>query len=496
MVKKINLLNAANIINLGLTHNNLEIKNYVGLKKTRENEKQDLCLLCNMLFSLDKNYHYIENFYLNYKIPQIDKEFDLLRIGKTSIVNIELKSQHIDEEKILKQLQRNHYYLSFLDRKTYCFTFIAGNKSIYQYNDSDNKLIKVDIQQILQALEEIQDDPTCPNDLFVPSNYLISPFNNTESFLENKYFLTQQQEKIEKEILKQLECNPYSICSIAGEAGTGKTSLTYHLAKTLKEKGVTIVHCASSNDGIEKLKENGWKISIIRDFNYDVKLEIDVIIFDEAHRLGLSKLKEFVEKVKNQKYIIFSHDVNQKLNPHNKAEEVVEYIESIADYKPKLSKKIRYNKAIASFIVKLFNLKEIKKGDSHQRDYHNVLLCYMVDTNQAKEYVRYLVEKKGYKHIYLTTSTINNGEKLRAVRFDSDISSHKSIGQEFDKVLVTITEDFYYTDDGRLGYRSSSYYKATETLFQAITRTRKELMVVIINNPEVYKNCVQILYGN
>lgn len=117
----------------------------------------------------------------------------------------------------------------------------------------------------------------------------------------------------------------------------------------------------------------------------------------------------------------------------------------------------------------------------------------MADINQTKEYISYLVEKKNYKHIYLTTSTIDDYEKLCVVRFDSDTSSHQSIGQEFNKVLVTITEDFYYEYNGKLNYRSKSYYKATETLFQALTRTRKELMIIIINNPELCKQCVMIM---
>ena len=123
-------------------------------------------MLCNIILSLEKDFHCVENFYLNYKIPQINKEFDLLRIGKTSIVNIELKSKNIDEERILKQLQRNYYYLSFLDRKIYCFTFIAEDKSVYQYDN--NELLKVDIAEIVKALKEVQDDIACPNDLATP----------------------------------------------------------------------------------------------------------------------------------------------------------------------------------------------------------------------------------------------------------------------------------------------------------------------------------------
>ena len=98
VLKKVNLLNIANIINLELVNDNPEVKKYTGLEGTKDNEQKDLCLLYDMILSLEKDYHCVENFYLNYKIPQINKEFDLLRIGKTSIVNIELKSKNIDEE--------------------------------------------------------------------------------------------------------------------------------------------------------------------------------------------------------------------------------------------------------------------------------------------------------------------------------------------------------------------------------------------------------------
>lgn len=100
MAKRVNLLNINNIINLELVNDNHEVKKYTGLEYAKDNEQKDLCLLCDMILSLEKDYHCVENFYLNYKIPQINKEFDLLRIGETSIINIELKSKNIEEGKI------------------------------------------------------------------------------------------------------------------------------------------------------------------------------------------------------------------------------------------------------------------------------------------------------------------------------------------------------------------------------------------------------------
>lgn len=45
---------------------------------------------------------YTDNFYFGYKIPQISKEFDLIRFGENYNVSIELKSQTtLDKQEIL-----------------------------------------------------------------------------------------------------------------------------------------------------------------------------------------------------------------------------------------------------------------------------------------------------------------------------------------------------------------------------------------------------------
>ena len=59
MLKKINLLNIANIINLELVNDNPEVKKYTGLEETKDNEQKDLCLLCNIILSLEKDFHIV-----------------------------------------------------------------------------------------------------------------------------------------------------------------------------------------------------------------------------------------------------------------------------------------------------------------------------------------------------------------------------------------------------------------------------------------------------
>lgn len=80
----------------------VEIKQFLEIHNLKEHEFEDLNKLCEIL----KNAamlapHIFENYYINYEIAQIGKEFDILRIGENSVVNIELKSQK-DESKILK----------------------------------------------------------------------------------------------------------------------------------------------------------------------------------------------------------------------------------------------------------------------------------------------------------------------------------------------------------------------------------------------------------
>ena len=48
--------------------------------------------------------NFFDGFYVGYHIPQIGKEFDLLRIGKEYLVNIEIKSA-ADPLKVKNQLK-------------------------------------------------------------------------------------------------------------------------------------------------------------------------------------------------------------------------------------------------------------------------------------------------------------------------------------------------------------------------------------------------------
>lgn len=491
-MKKINLLTLDNIyVSNPEMLQESSVKEYLNLEDLKPQEKTTINRLCNVIKGTKFHHHFFENYYLNYQIPQIGKEFDLLRISDKLVINVELKSEAISNEEILKQLERNYYYLSFLKKEIHCYTFVTEGAidKLYYFDKNVKTINEVNISNLIDNLAKIADfNEINIDELFEPSNYLISPFNRIAEFLKDEYFLTKQQEQIKNTILKKIYENCQNkIFSISGAAGTGKTLLTYDIAKALQNSGkkVTIIHCAQDNNGIDELRRNGWDIKTIKNYVLN-SFPSDVLIFDESHRISIYQLEKILDN--ESKYMIFSHDVNQKLN--NYAEEVVNKIETIAN-KHALTDKVRHNKNLVSFIKKFFDLSKIRRDELSKNDYKNISFYYTKELDDARLYVEYL-KYLGWEHIYLTDDLVKT-DPLSQLKFSSNNSSHRAIGQEYENVVIVINEYFYYTEQLKLSYNAYYYYNPLETLFQAITRTRKKLKIVIIDNEDVYKKCIQIM---
>lgn len=224
-----------NLLSLVKAKQHLNIENYKNYLKfyginPKDKEVEDINILIECIFKVKKEIKLIDNYYVGYTIPQIGKEFDLLRFGDNYVINIELKNNST-KDRILKQLVKNKYYLSFLNKKVYYFTFVSSEKKLYYLNNSTDLeevdydfLVNYLLNQTIEFIENL-------DKLFNPSNYLVSPFNSTDKFMNNEYFLTSQQEEIKKNILKDISSDGISFVALTGAAGTGKTLLTYDIAK-------------------------------------------------------------------------------------------------------------------------------------------------------------------------------------------------------------------------------------------------------------------------
>ena len=485
-----------NIISLTQAFDTLKKEEYLNLLayhniEVKDAEINDLKSLITILNDRKGIKSIFNQFYVGYKIPQIAKEFDLLRFGEDSIINVELKNS-TTKEKILKQLKQNKYYLSFLNKKIYNYTFVEDIKKLYKLNDE--VIEEVNFLDLTKSLYKQKIINVVDIDkLFNPSDYLVSPFNSTEKFIGNKYFLTQQQELVKKEIINSLGDNTkVNLFAVIGGAGTGKTLLIYDIAKQILKEGkkVLLIHCGNLNRGHDKLNIiNDWKIVPIKLYSSHDLSDYDLIIIDEAQRINEEQLKDIVKRILLiNGNLIFSYDKLQTLaiwEESRNIEEKINSIPSIIEYK--LSEKIRTNKDVSSFIKMLFN----KNKNKLELSKDNIDISYFNNDDDAKEFLE-ILSTQDWEILRFTPSQYRN-EKHEASASNIFETSHGIIGQEFDNVGVIIDQCFYYNEDGKLQYSCKSYYHPVKMLFQNITRTRKKVHIVIINNPEILNRCLSIL---
>lgn len=225
---------------------------------------------------------YLDNFIYGFSIPQISKEFDLLKIYENGpVINIELKSRMIDEKKIEYQLKKNQYYLSHFKKEIISFTYVMTETGSKVFSYDGVSLKESNISEILFSI--CQDGECYHKDietLFRAKDYLISPINTPNLFIDGNYYLTDQQENIKNEILKNIADGKRTIWGITGGAGTGKTLLLYDIAKQLSnDKKVCIIHSGMLAKGHKFIGEKITNIDVIsaRDCNLEKILEYDCI---------------------------------------------------------------------------------------------------------------------------------------------------------------------------------------------------------------------------
>lgn len=464
-------------------------------------DEEFLCLkkFCSLLQAEHPSIEVYNNFYIGYNIPQISKEFDLLRIDDNLVIDIELKKTSTSE-KIKKQLIQNQHYLSYLNRKILLVTFEKDSSSIYTL-DKDNQLITIDINGLISELES-QNHPYTGdlNKLFNPSNYLVSPFNSTGAFLDGKYFLTNQQEEFKTRVTNSFKSTSHNIIGITGKAGTGKTLLLYDLAKHFIEEGkrVKIFHVGNLNKGHYTLISCGWHISPVKDV-YNViinaidaqrKSKFDIIILDETQRINTTQLDLILKFVlDNQLKCIISYDPVQTLSNTEKNSKAIPTIEANCIDRLELSEKIRTNKNLAQFIRSVFNLN--KKSQIIPED---VSIIHFQNESTAKAYIS---TKNDFRLINYTPSRyyqdhLDDFQLLRVY----EGTSHSVIGQEFDNVIVIIDNFFYYDGAKQLKSigRPGNPYDQVNMLRQAMTRVKRKLEIVVIKNQPVFGEVLKLLF--
>lgn len=440
----------------------------------RHQEISDIADLINKLDILDQ---YYDGFIYGYTIPQLNKEFDLLKLSDDYVLDIELKSRTKPEKDILKQLIQNEHYLKLVHKNVFCFTFVSSTKELYML--SNKELVNVSFEYLgkLCSVEPITNLDL--DEKFAPKNILVSPLNDSERFLKGEYLLTENQENIKKKILeKASEAESACFFGLTGAPGTGKTLLLYDIAKQLSiSKSILMVHSGILCKGHTILENNIPNLKIIpaKDLRFREIKNADYLLVDEAQRLyetALDKIEKWVYKAKTT--CIISYDPNQRLSYKENNRSTVNKINAIcAGHLEKLTNKIRTNKELAVFISCLNDLNIPHRG----YNFDNVKIFYEPQQKKAVELAKSL-EKDGYNFISFTPSFFNSSLDYQ----DSDINTHNVIGQEFDKVCMLMDSNFYYYE-GRLAAKThpNHDYMFVKLLYQGITRARTGIALIIMD---------------
>lgn len=462
-------------------------KHYLGIH-FRERELECVAALTDKLANdID-----LSEFFLGFCIPQINKEFDLLRFCDDIIVNIELKNGEKKESEIEEQLQKNEYYLNGFEgeRIPVLFTYRVDTDQLFEL--VDGKLRSGDWHKLSELLQVSPEMIPSIESMCVPAKYLVSPFNTTSKFLSKQYFLTQRQQEIKLKIVTGSEKQ----FSIRGNAGTGKTLLVYDIAQTLMNQGkkVVICHCGYLNEGQLNLQRHGWNIVDLKNTKrlIESKLdEYDIIIIDEIQRIKKTRLENLFLKFKSfSGKVVLSGDPKQFLHTSENGDSSFKYIESQVDKSVQftLTDKIRSNENVAAFIKRLFDKKASIGKASITAD--DIFIEYFDNKSDAISYANHL-SANGWTVITQTSSLYNHEFYTEFDNSPQMLNAHHAIGQEFNNVATFIGPNYKYEGNKLIGYQT--YYSSPKMLFENVTRTRTKLCLIIIDNIPVLMNVLDIL---
>lgn len=503
------------LFNINMRHESADLSG----RRIRVHEIISLRILADSLTDSGMTVREADGFYFGFTIPQIGKEFDLLKITDRHCLNIELKSQDVGEEAIADQLRKNRHYLGYLGKRLLLYTVVTDTMTCYKLSLSDN-LVRADIRELSEVIQKC-DTPYNEEieHLFRASEYLISPTDTPDKFIKGKYFLTPAQDQVKKDILKGIDRaglpaddgdiessdrHSGAFFHITGRPGTGKTLLLYDLAKTLSGNGLALmIHCSELSEGERIISREITNLDIVstvslRNGGAEARAcapelgNYDFILVDESHRLSSEEFEAICSSASASDQIcIFSSDPERILTNAEKKRDIAGRINALPpDGTFELSERLRMNRELYAFIMTLRHLSY--KPDSTY-DYDEVSVNYANDTIEAVRLISYF-RSQGYVFIDARIPAPDAGSDPFA-EIAEEFDVRHLIGSEYDKVVMLMDSSFYYDKDGFLNGIPAPDPEALypNLFYQGITRVRDRLSLVILDAPDLYRRIISII---
>lgn len=437
-------------------------------------------------------------FYYSFQIPKLGKEFDLLQISDETVLNLELKSGNVSDDKIKAQLLLNRYYLATLGKTVRSYTYISNDKRLVRLTGRD-RLVESSWEELAG---ELHGPSECfsgdAESLFREEEYLISPLTDPDRFLRREYFLTSQQKDIRNKILRNIERGDRWIQGFTGLPGTGKTLLLYDIAMQLSVKQrVCVLHFGSFPEELVKLDRLLKRIDFyhIREEQGFPKLEdYDYICVDEGHRMTEGTLRFLAGYAMEKKTpVVISYDLEDAICAAERVGDVAPKIEALPGYeKFRLTSRIRTNSELSSFVRTLMH--SVENG---RRSYPSVKVAYAANELETKQILQDY-RRGGYVYI--------------SEREGQDIRASLATCKEFDRVVMVVDKEYYYDEQWYLRYGTSAAVKdeamenvqngqlplaesPVRTLFHGLSRAKTGLALVVEGNEAVFEEILIILQG-
>ncbi len=424
-------------------------------------------------------------YYISSEIQNGMNRFDLLRFSEDRIINIHLATQFdfLPQQKlqhIKKQLTKNYFYLTFLPKRISCYC-LCEDDGIYKLN-YNNSVVRVEVNDLLGEL--LSQNSSLQNDVDISmvlshSKFLVSPYQDTQAFVNNEYFLTDNQQKIRDEILQKINDEEFFAYCVESSYGAGKTMLAYDLAKQLmaKSQNSLIIHSGLLKDGILRLKlQHGYNICTIKEMSITLQcLKLSAskyyaIIVDNAHLFSNGQIELITQFCYDQQIsVVFLYDENKIAA---KSKEIYCYLKNEDNgfnvYKSQLKDRFRYNKEVKCEIEKFLKNIYVKDDNAYNIDLSDYI---MVDT-KIKESIKEL-ENIGYKIINLCYKNIEENDKI--IRNVSCITEN-----EFEKIAIVIDSGKAKNNFENTGIQmlSGNNYDFLKLLFSSVKNAVSSLKII------------------
>ena len=460
----------------------------------RDWETESLRLFCDRLCGVHREACGMK-FYYSFTMPKLGKEFDLLRVGEGSVVNIELKSGEVSDEAVARQLMQNRYYLATLGKNMYSYTYISQTDRLVRLAHS-GRLVQTSWEELAGVLKE---QGRCyegaAEELFKEEDYLISPLTDSGRFLRREYFLTSQQRDIKGHILKSVMMqkgvvrHAFSVTGFTGLPGTGKSILLYDIAMELSQKEtVCLLHIGSYEKALEQLDERLKRV----DFYYceehsglSLQKTYAAILIDEGHRLSEGLYREILDLARRWSVpVIVTFDKEDAIPAEDgrmSGSRLITETEGYTGYK--LTNRIRLNNELSSFIASLMRI----KGRSKRGAYPSVMLLYAGDEQEADNLLL-AAREDGYEYI------CGHGlQREQGALGGTPIT--EAVCKEYEGVVMLLDAAFYYDPDGYLRKREGKGEDGSgvRDLYHGLSRAKKKVALIVKQNPAVFGALLTLL---